>query len=236
MVSRFFSNQALVGLLLMAALCLSACTTPVEVKTASKRQLELIDNLETAVGDLEEAVISFHRHNKVLIENQGRVAIAQQAIDVAMDDKKTATADQLFETYKRNVQPWVDHAFRHPGSEKRVRELEAQISETTDPRQKAKLKTQLNVLRTTPSLLRGKPSEIAELERVYQLEHEDESAKSKKLQDQLDTLVTQIAFMRSMQARVDTWLSTDVTITQELVDALSLAYRLAFLGLPVVFP
>ncbi len=220
-----------VSLLLVATLCLSACATPIEVKTASKRQLELIDNLNVAVGDLESALISFHRNNKALIKNQGRVDIARQAIDVAMEGMETATADQLFETYKHHVQPWVDYAFLQPSIEKRVGALEAQIAATTDPLQKLVLKNQLEDLRPTERLLSRKPPAIAKLEGVYLSELKKESAAVKSLQDILDVLDAQIALMRSMQSRVDTWLSIDVAITQDQVDALSAAYSSALEGL-----
>ena len=85
MLLPFSATRTMIAAVAGCAIALGGCVTPIEVKTASKKQLELIDALDQATRDLESALAAFHRNNQQLIRNQARIAIARQSIDVALN-------------------------------------------------------------------------------------------------------------------------------------------------------
>lgn len=229
MFTRLPATQAILIVVAACALWLSGCTTPIEVKIASKKQLELIDSLDQATRNLESALAAFHQNNQVLIKNQGRVDIARQAIAVATKKHKTTkvSADELFDTYKNDVQPWIDLAFREPADAQEIGFLRAKIAGTSDQRLKLKLQQELQDLRVGNSILRRKPEPVAELEAVYQSELDKEAESIGSLGSSLKILRAQIASMQAMQTKVDAWLSIDVTVTQEQINQLTQSFQSA---------
>ena len=53
MFVRFQTPRTMLAAVAACAMTIGGCVTPIEVKTASKKQLELIDSLDQATGDLE---------------------------------------------------------------------------------------------------------------------------------------------------------------------------------------
>lgn len=211
-------------------LAIGGCATPVEVKTASKRQLELIDALDQATRDLEAALADFHRGNQSLIRNQARVGIARQSIDVAMEgegDEKKVTADALFEIHKSEVRPWIDAAFEDAAIARRIAQLEKAKAKATSPVDTFRIENELNELEIQKAALASKPSAVAELESIYAGELEAEQEAIAALAARFAILRAQIAAMKAAQIKVDSWLSIDVTVSQEQVDALTETFRSA---------
>lgn len=208
-------------------LWLSGCATPIEVKTASKKQLELIDALDQATRDLDSALAAFHRSNQELIKNQARIGIARQSIALALEnqsEQKQITADALFESYKADVRPWIDYAFEEQAIAKRIQELTARKAATDDAIEKLQIDAALKTLEMEISRVSSKPKAIAELEAVYADELNREEQSIADFASSLDVLRKQIATMKAMQARVDAWLSIDVTVSQGQVDALTASF------------
>jgi len=211
-------------------LCLNGCvSTPIEIKTASRKQLELIDSLDQAAADLQAALDRFHSDNETLITQEGRMLIARQAIDLAVSSAggDTVTADQLLQIYKTEIEPWIDNAFRSSSLEARVTQLQERISATTDPIARNGLEMKLDDLRLDLARLGNKPPPVVALEAVIKKDLNDETKTAERNRLMLEILRSQIALIKTMQTRVDTWLSIDVTLTQDQIDSLKSAYTTA---------
>jgi len=218
---------ASVGLLGIAIL-LQGCVTPIEIKNASKAQLELIDSVDSAVTDLQAALDQFHRDKEVRILEEGRMHIAQQAIDVAIsNDKAKVTADQLYDIYTKQIQPWVDYAFRSSAIDERIAALQNRINATSDPILKVAMTLDLEDLQVLQAHLQNKPQSVKELEAVIQDDLDNERKTALQNHEMLEILQAQVALMKVVHERVDTWLAIDVTVTQEQVDALKQAFSSA---------
>jgi hypothetical protein len=227
----------------LLALLVSGCATPPEVKTASRAQLELVDALDKAVADLQRGIDRFHDAKLRKTKEEGRILIARQAIDVAAGDPRNppqVSADQLFLKFEADVAPWIDYAFTSETVEKSIAEHRAKIARIDKSLQgsdldeskrqslavlKNSLTNDLDDLRLLEARLTNKPPDVVEIEKVI----EDDLQRERKSQDRVSLLLTvlreQIANMRAMAARVDSWLAIDVTVDQEQVDALEKAYR-----------
>lgn len=228
MVQPSSTTRALLAAVTACAIGLGGCVTPIEVKTASKKQLELIDSLDQATADLEAALATFHRNNQDLIRNQARVAIARQSIDVALrDQSEHVTADELFRSYNDKVRPWVDYAFEQPRITQRIEALNARMAATANALEKLQIRNELADLKQQQAKFRTKPAEVAELEAVFANELAAEAASIESLDRQFKVLRQQIATMKAAQGRVDAWLSIDVSVSQEQVDSLTESFRTA---------
>ncbi len=206
-----------------AALLLMACATPIEIKQASQRQLELIDALDDGVLELRSAIEDFHREQAALIREDGRMQVARAAIMGATDEDRQTTADALFELYEDDVYPWITSSIDGDTiteMDERIGDLEEKINETGDPLVRAMLTVELNDLRLERAKLDRIPADVATIATTVRQQLAESQATSRASTQSLDHLRTQIALMREMQARVDAWLSVDVSPSQEQVDAL----------------
>lgn len=211
--------------ILAATIALVGCVSPVEIKTASRAEVGLINALDDAVVKLQTGLIQFHEAKAARIREEGRVLIAQQAIDAAYPLKQEqpvrVTADKFFEDQKVAVQPWIDYAFRTPDFDASIERLERRKEKAGDPLMKAALEKQLEDLRVLKAdATAGKPKPVQDIEEIVQDDLAAEEKAAKRLDDLLDILRAQIAVMKSMAEKVDAWLATDVTVTQAQADAL----------------
>ncbi len=210
------------------ALLFQGCATPIEIKNASKAQMQLIDSLDSAVANLQAALDQFHRDKEVRIREEGRMKIARQAIDVAIsNDKVTVTADQLYDAYKKKIQPWVDYAFISSDIADRMDNLQKRINKTSDSVLKMALTQDLEDLRLLQTVLAKKPKDVKELEAIIQDDLNNEENTRIQNQDMLKILRAQVALMKAMHGKVDAWLAIDVTVTQQQADALKDAFSSA---------
>jgi hypothetical protein len=211
--------------LLGATMLLAGCVSPVEIKTASRAQVTLINGLDDAVSNLQTGLTQFHAGKTARIREEGRVLIAQQAIDVAFPLKREqpvmVTADRLFEEQKVAVQPWIDYAFQAPDFDSSIKTLEKRKEQATDPLLRAAFDKQLQDLKVQKGdATAGKPKPVQDIEKIVldDLAAEDNAARS--VNDLLNILRAQIAVMKSLAEKVDAWLAIDVTVTQQQADAL----------------
>lgn len=225
MILPFSATRTMIA---AVAIALGGCVTPIEVKTASKKQLELIDSLDQATRDLESALATFHRNNQQLIRNQARVAIARQSIDVALNGAtEKVTADELFEAHKSSVRPWIDYSFEEVVITKRIEQLKTKMAATNEAIERLKIRNELTGLEAQKARLASKPNDVADLEAVFSDELEAEQATIEALRKQFAVLRQQIATMKATQTRVDAWLSIDVAVSQEQIDSLTESFRAA---------
>jgi exonuclease VII small subunit len=228
MVLPSSARRALLAAVTACAIGLGGCVTPVEVKTASKKQLELIDSLDRATSELEAALAAFHRSNQDLIRNQARVAIARQSIDVALQGRsENVTADQLFRSYNDKVRPWIDYAFAEPRIAQHIEALKIQMAATSNVSEQLSIRNELDDLKTLQAKIRTKPAEVAKLEAIFADELTAEAASIESLDRVFTVLRQQIATMKAAQQRVDAWLSIDVSVSQEQIDSLTESFRTA---------
>jgi len=219
---------ALVGLLGIAIL-LQGCATPIEIKNASKAQMELINSVDSAVSDLQAALNQFHRDKQVHILEEGRMLIARQAIDVAIsNDKAEVTAAQLYDIYTKQIQPWVDYAFSSSSIDERITALQKRINATSDPVLKVAMTLDLEDLQVLQANLQNKPQRVKELEAIIQNDLDKEIETARQNRKMLEILRAQVALMKAMHGKVDDWLTIDVTVTQKQADALKNAYSSAY--------
>ena len=228
MILPFSVTRTMIAVVAGCAMALGGCVTPIEVKIASKKQVELIDSLDQATRDLESALAAFHRNNQQLIRNQARVAIARQSIDVALSDEtEKVTADELFEAHKSSVRPWIDYSLEEAVITKRIEQLKTKMAATNEAIEQLKIRNELTGLEMEKARLASKPNDVAELEAVFSGELEAEQATIEALGAQFAVLRQQIATMKATQTRVDAWLSIDVTVSQEQIDSLTESFRVA---------
>lgn len=203
-------------------IALGACATPIEVKQASKTQLELLTALEHAAEDLQQSLGQFHRAQQARIREEGRLWIARQAIDVAYprDSTTTVTADVLFEGHKKNIQPWIDTAFLSDDIDATIGRLEGRLAKATDAALKIQLENELQTWRARKLTLGDKPAAVKDIEAVIIDDLRDDEQTAVTIDRLLGLLRAQIALMKHLAERVDAWLATDVTVNEEQADAL----------------
>jgi hypothetical protein len=214
---------------LAIAMLFQGCVTPIEIKRASLAQIELIDSIDGAVVDLQSALDQFHgeKANRILAE--GYMLIARNAIDVAVSNSNSmVTADQLFDTYKQKIEPWVDNAFRIPFIDDRIAALEKKIVAATDPVLRVSMQNDLDDLKLLKATLENKPKPVKDIESIIMEDLKKERMTAEKNRKILEILRAQVALMKAVHGTVDTWLAIDVTVTQEQADALKEAFSSAF--------
>jgi len=223
------SKSALTSVTLSMLVLVAGCVTPIEVKQASKTQLELLGVLGAAVVDLQSSLDSFHKDKQARIRQEGRIWIARQAIEVSypLGSNSKTTADMLFETHKRNVQPWIDYAFLTDDVATTIRRLDERLKTTIDPSLKVQLTNEKLDWERLQLVLANKPSAVKQIEAVITDDLQAEQETAARVDKVLDILRAQIASMKELASRVDAWLAIDVTITQEQADALKSGFSRA---------
>jgi hypothetical protein len=208
---------------------LSGCVTPIEVKQASKAQLDLLTTLDGAVGDLQQSFDQFSKSKQARIQEDGRIWIARQAIAAAFpkDKKSLVTADSLFDAHKNAVQPWIDYAFLADDIQAAIDRIDARLKKVTD----SALQTQLTLEKQDWKKLQGelanKPEPVKQIESVIVDDLNNEQKTAVGVKKLLDVLRAQVALMKQLAGRVDAWLAIDVTITQEQADSLKATFSSA---------
>jgi len=211
------------ALLLTIAFC--GCASPSEIKTASRAEIGLINALDDAVGALQTGLAQFHQAQAVRIREEGRMLIAQQAIDVAFPltqgNPTRVTADRLFEEQRAAVQSWIDYAFQAPDFNGQMERLQKRKAKAADPLLRAALEKQLQDLTVQKAdATAGKPQAVQDIEKIVLDDLAAEAKAAASVSDLLDILRAQIAVMKGMAEKVDAWLAIDVTVTQQQADAL----------------
>ena len=205
-------------------LLLCGCATPIEIKQASQKQLELIDSLDDAVKGLAASVDSFYRDHSDLVRLEGRMQVARAAVIKATETDGEVTADELFTTYQEEVHPWIRHAFAVEDLAARIAAVEEAIEAEADPVQKHLLQRQLNDLRLLQADSSGRTPRPGTVEAIDQTTRETiqrNAETAAAVQKSLKNLRSQIALMRLMQSKVDAWLAIDVSPSQEQIDGLT---------------
>lgn len=211
--------------LLGAIILLAGCVSPSEIKTASRAEVSLINALDGAVTSLQTGLTQFHAEKTARIREEGRVLIAQQAIDAAFPLRQQqpvmVTADRLFEEQRVAVQPWIDYAFQAPDFDASIKTLEKRKERASDPLLKATFEKQIQDLMVQQAdATAGKPKPVQDIEKIVLDDLAAEENAARSVHDLLDILRAQIAVMQSMAEKVDAWLAIDVTVTQQQADAL----------------
>lgn len=206
----------------MLLLAVSGCVSPIEVKQASKAQLELIAVLDGAASDLQQSLGQFHRGLEARTREEGRIWIARQAIAVAYPDTSTVqvTADDLFKGHKDNVQPWIDYAFLSGDIDDTIKRLEDRLKKAQDRALKVQLENEIGTWQRLQARLLNKPKPVAEIEALIVDDLNGQAQTAASVNKTMEVLRAQIALMKQMAARIDAWLSIDVTVTQEQADSL----------------
>jgi outer membrane murein-binding lipoprotein Lpp len=216
--------QAISAAFPLSMMLLAGCATPVEVKTASKAQLSLVEALDTAILDLQQALDQFHSDKEARIKEEGRMLVARQAIDALYPQSqpmKQITADALFESYNANVRPWIDNALLWRDIDDQIASLAKQIAGTSNPARKGQLTLDLQDLQEARArIIQNKPNAVAEIEQVILGDLERERQTANSIDQLLEILRAQVAVMKSLATRVDAWLALDVSVSQEQTDSL----------------
>jgi len=208
----------------IATFALVGCASPIEIKTAARAEVNLINALDEAVVNLQTGLAHFHGVQAARIREEGRALIARQAIDAAFPPTQTqakVTADKLFEEHKAAVQPWIDYAFQSPDLDASIERLEKRKEKVADPLLKAAIEKQLQDLKVQRlDATAGKPKVVQDIEKIVLDDLAAEENTAKRADNLLDILRAQIAVMKNMAEKVDAWLAIDVTLTQGQTDAL----------------
>jgi len=217
-----WASRVLIGLGMCLAL---GCATPIEVKTASRTQTELVAALGEAVNNLSAAVDDFHRAKEARIREEGRMIVARQAIDAALppDVKRTVTADSLFTDYKKSIQPWIDHALSAPDIDAEIASLEkriAAIPATPPSVMRSALEARLDDLKLQKAQLSRPPRPVADAQAIILQDIASEQETAAKSKQALGVLATDVDVMKAAALTVDSWLAIDVTPNQDQVNAL----------------
>jgi hypothetical protein len=212
---------------------LGGCVTPIEVKQASKTQLDLLTTLDTATGELQQSLGQFHKSIEARIQEEGRIWIAKQAIEAANpgEPKTEVTADDLFKAHKNNVQPWIDYAFLSADIDATIGRIQDRLKKATDPSLRIQLEIEEQTWQKRKLALLNKPEAVKQIEAVIVDDLNGEIATAANVNKVLEILRAQIALMKQLAARVDSWLAIDVTVTQDQADALRQAFSAAAAGL-----
>jgi hypothetical protein len=209
---------------------LGGCVAPIEVKQASKAQLELLTTLDTAASELQQSLGQFHQIIEARIREEGRIWIAKQAIEVAYPAaaaEATVTADALFKGHRELVQPWIDYAFVSADIDATIARLQDRRRKATDPALQIQLDNEVLTWQNRKLGLAKKPEAVKQIEAVIVDDLNGEGKTAEEINKVLVILRAQIALMKQMAARIDAWLAIDVTVTQEQADALRQAVSTA---------
>jgi len=208
---------------------LGGCVTPIEVKQASKAQLDLLTTLDGAVGDLQQSFDQFSKSKQARIQEDGRIWIARQAIAAAFpkEPKSRVTADSLFDAHKKAVQPWIDYAFLADDIQAAIDRIDARLKTVTDSALRTQLTNEKLDWQRLQLDLGKKPESVKQIEAVIVDDLNDEKKTAADVKKLLDVLRAQVALMKQLAGRVDAWLAIDVTITQEQADSLKAAFSSA---------
>ena len=203
-------------------LAVSGCVSPIEVKQASKAQLDLIAALDGATSDLQQSLGQFHRSMEARTRVEGRIWVAKQSIAVAYPETSTkeVTSDELFKAHKEAVQPWIDYAFLSKDIDDTMKRLEKRLQKAKDPALKIQLTNELQTWQLRQARLANKPKAVEEIEALIVDDLNGQIQTASTVDKVLEILRAQIALMKQMAARIDAWLAIDVTVTQEQADAL----------------
>ena len=227
MVARGFSALALTvaGVLAGSA----GCVTPIEVKQASKAQLDLLGALDTAAATLQRSLDEFHEANRQRILQDGRIRVARQAIDVAYPEgsKAKVTADALFAGHKKTVQPWIDSAFQGTTLDAQLHELDLKLQKVTDPALRIQLTNQKQDIEKRKQELGTPPEAVQKMAKTVGDALDAETKTADSTDKALQILRAQIALMKALASRVDAWLAIDVAVTQNQADALRSSFDAA---------
>jgi hypothetical protein len=208
---------------------LGGCVTPIEVKQASKAQLDLLTTLDGAVGDLQQSLDQFHKSKKARIQEEGRIWIARQAIETRFPKapKRLVTADDLFEAHKTAVQPWIDYAFLADDVQAAITRIDERLNAVKDPAVQTQLTLEKQDWQRLQQELAKKPEAVKQIEDVIVADLNDENKTATNVNNLLEILRAQVVLMKQLAARVDAWLAIDVTVTQEQADALKAGFSAA---------
>ena len=220
--------RSIPGVVTITIMVLAGCATPIEVKTASKAQLSVIDTLDTAIGDLQQAFDQFHSDKEARIREEGRMLVARQAIATLYPENRTMkqiTADALFESYITNVRPWIDNTLLWRDIDEQITSLTKRIAGTSDPARKGQLTLELQDLQAVRAQFgKNKPKAVSEIEDVIAGDLDRERQTAVDVHQLLGILRSQIAVIKSIATKVDAWLVLDVTVSQEQADSLKGAF------------
>src|SRR5262245_15481206 len=146
----------------------SGCVSPIEVKQASKAQLDLIATLDTATSDLQQSLGQFQHSLEARTREEGRIWVAKQAIAVAYPETSTneVTSDDLFKGHKEAVQPWIDYAFLSQDIDDTIKRLENRLQKAKDPALKIQLTNEIQTWKLRQARLANKPKAVEEIEAV----------------------------------------------------------------------
>jgi hypothetical protein len=211
-----------------ALAALGGCVAPIEVKQASKAQLELLTTLDAATAELQQSLGQFHQSIETRIREEGRIRIAKQAIEVAYPAaaaEATVTADALFNGHKESVQPWIDYAF--VDIDATIARIQESRKKTNNPALQIQLDNEELTWQRRKLTLAQKPSAVKQIEAVIVDNLDSEKKTAAEINKVLDILRAQIALMKQMAGRIDAWLAIDVTVTQEQAEALRQAVSTA---------
>lgn len=234
-MSSLSTHPSLFALVVILVL-MQGCVTPIEIKNASKSQLELIDTVDQAVKDLQSSIDQLHRNQEELIREEGRMLIARQAVDFSTSDGRQVNADQLYEIFIEKIQPSIDFAFEAKTVEQALEDLQKRIDSAPNTIVKLTFEGQLEKLREIEAALTSRPAEVKELEVGFAEDIIREQETAVAVAENLKILRAQIALMKAMHSRVDSWLAIDVTVTQEQIDSLKDAFSKAKQSMALVGP
>lgn len=218
--------------MLTGLIAFTGCVTPIEVKQASKAQLDLLTNLDNATNDLQQSITQLQQSMESRIRENGRIWIAKQAIEVAYPEAnpdKMVIADDLFKGHKASIQPWIDYAFIADESiNAKIAQIEERLKKVTDPALIIQLNAELqNWTKLRDVDLKGKPPKVQQIEAVIMDDIKGSMAARATIEKGLEILRAQIAVMKQAATRIDTWLAINVTVTQEQADSLRQAISAA---------
>ena len=215
------------GLILTLALGFMGCATPPEIKSASRAQLELINELGKSEAALAQGLQQFSDDKLVLIEQEGRMKVARHAIaSAASDPKALATADEIFAIARKQVRPLIDNAFMLEQVEQAIKQSQALQNKIQDPVARQLVAETLKDLQDQSDDLRTRqvPTGVKEAEAQAAKAMAGERKDAEEVGRLLQVLHSQIAMMQATSRVVDDWLAADVTITQQQFDSLDQAY------------
>jgi outer membrane murein-binding lipoprotein Lpp len=200
----------------------SGCVSPIEVKQASKAQLDLIAALDSAASDLQQSLGQFHHNLEARTREEGRIWVAKQAIAVAYPETSTkeVTSDDLFKGHKEAVQPWIDYAFLSQDIDDTIKRLEDRLQKAKDPALKIQLTNEIQTWKLRQARLANKPKAVEEIEAMIVDDLNGQAQTASTVDKTIEILRAQIALMKQMAVQIDAWLAIDVTVTQDQADAL----------------
>jgi hypothetical protein len=202
----------------------TGCASPIEVKTASKAQIDLIAALDGAIANLQQSFDQFHADMEGRIREEGRMFVARQAIATLYPKDrpmKQITADALFESHNTNVQPWIDNALILPDVDAQIVLLTKRMDSTSDPVVKGRYTLALQDLQELRArLVQNKPKAVTDIEEVVLADLANERQTAQEVHQLLNVLRAQMAIMKSIATKLDAWLAIDVNISQEQADGL----------------